>query len=289
MVTRLTMRNGRGWATAQVRIRPGEVTGFRVGLYLPVATRSWGGADRVAVPALGIDCVLQKSYGTFDMGLDYLCGNGYMAPSGTPTLPAGRYQVTLPFTGDAIQVGMFGRSNVYTYVEEAGGISDYSRDTFEVIDGDHFQSTAEVRNAPVTPDPVPDPRTGTETVVTSLDIVAGEQVTGVDVTLARDTWRLVGTNAAVHGLQCFVRRLGPILHCRAAPGRPAAFSEGRYTLVANLHYVDPDGSRDPTWMTSVVSMSVDGQPPEEVDQFSAVPAPTPFVTGKATSVSGRAR
>lgn len=235
LVTRLTVDDGRGWVTVQIRVQATSVIGFEV--FVPAGDDdAWAGSPDVGVRELGIHC---RSVGK--RSLAYVCGDRTGAAD-APSLPPGGYQVTLPVTHTgALPASLFG----HTWVDArdaTGQVAHYGGDAFPVVDGSHFLSTAELRTAPL----VADPGTvlsGTATVPISMTVVPGETLASVDVSLpGRGAWAQIGTNAPARGASCAVIQPvaggGRVLHCTGEHGAPLPV--GRYQLVSTLRWAGPD-------------------------------------------------
>ncbi len=142
--------------------------------------------------------------------------------------------MTLPVTHTGVLP-----ENVYghTWVDARdadGQVGRYGGDAFPVVDGSHFFSTAELRTAPLVPDP-DTVLSGTATVPISMTVVPGEAIASVDVSLpGRGAWTQIGTNAPARGASCAVVQPvaggARVLHCtgeHGAPLRSAATSWSR--------------------------------------------------------------
>ncbi|MDQ2756027.1 MAG: hypothetical protein M3Y71_05620 [Actinomycetota bacterium] len=256
LVTRLTVDGGQGWVTVQVRVGAGKVVGFEV--RVPADQGTWSGPADIAVRELGIHC---RFVGTGD--LHYTCGDTSDTRGDAPYLPSGGYQVTLPVTrtGALPVSGSLGHTWVDA-LDGAGHVSRYGFDSFPVVGGSHFFSTAEVRTAPMVADPGSS-LSGVATVPVSMTVVPGEQVAAVDVTLPGSaTWSLLGSNALPQGVSCSVHPATTgvkTLHCVGSNGAP--LPAGRYQLVSTLGFTGPnvDGR------TTRVALTMVGGTAEQVD------------------------
>lgn len=262
---------------------------------IPCTGCAWGGPPVVHVPEMGIDCRRVPGSYTYDGGpwpdLHYVCGArnqededpvwpccGLPARSvlrdGDPPparLPSGSYQISIPVTRTGPVDDLTGYAWINA-VDEPYGVRAWAPDTFPVLDGSHYRSTAEVRAAVL----VPDPDAAADRVKLSLTttIVPGESVTALDVSLPDYGWRILGSNAAAHDAGCGIRPGpdSPVLHCQpaAATGRlPAgrfqlAFVLGTTRRPAPPCYAEP---RDPTCWSSRVSLTAQGLPPQVQDTF----------------------
>ncbi|GAA1875915.1 hypothetical protein [Lapillicoccus jejuensis] len=235
LVTRLTVDDGRGWLTVQVRVQATSVVGFEV--HVPAGTdETWTGSPDVDVRELGIHC---RSVGV--RNLAYVCGDRSGAAD-APSLPSGGYQVTLPVTHTGVlPAGVFG----HTWVDArdaTGQVGRYGGDAFPVVDGSHYYSTAELRTAPLVADP-DTVLSGTATVPISMTVVPGEEIASVDVSLpGSGPWTQIGTNAPARGASCGVVQpvagANRVLHCTGEHGGPLPV--GRYQLVSTLRWAGPD-------------------------------------------------
>ncbi len=235
LITRLTVADGRGWMTVQVRIAATRVVGFEA--HVPAKDDGWSGAPDVFVRELGVHC---RSVGT--RSLAYVCGDPSAAAGDAPYLPLGGYQVTLPVfhTGTLPTPGLFGHTWVDA-VDAEGQARHYGGDSFPVVDASHFFSTAEIRSAPLVADP-DTTLSGTATVPVSMTVVPGEQVAALDVSLpGKGAWSMIGTNALPQGASCSVVDVAAgarALHCVGQHGAPLPV--GRYQLVSTLRFTGPD-------------------------------------------------
>jgi hypothetical protein len=244
VVTRLSISHGKGWLT--LHTRSSSAQGFS--LLVPAGSGSWNGPADVYVPEQGAHC--RRSAGP---ELLYECSSDF--PTGLPT---GSYAVSIPVTRIGSVEGLTGSA----WASQEGVSDDRSQDTFPVLDGSHYRSTAEVRAAYVTRDAA-----GTEgraTISLATTMVPGEDITALDSTLPSGSWRIVGSNAVNHGVRCSVVGSGteaPGLHCRPAAASASGFAPGRYNLVLLL-----GGDSDPG-ASSQVSLTASGQSPEPEDTF----------------------
>lgn len=263
VVTRLTLdADGVGWLTVHPRFYSTAYTGFDVSI--PAGDGAWSGPAHVPVPELGTGCVRDPG-----PDLHYRCGRT-RTEDPPERMPVGGYQVSFRVRHTRSTVGLHGRSSVYAV---AGHNDDWSQeyignrneDTFPVHRSGH-RSTAEVRMVPVD---WLDSSHNLAEVVASVTVVPGESVTALDLDLGRYQWRGTASNAARHGIQCFVRRVAvPSLHCKPAPGR-SAFPAGQFQLVLDLDYSTTLTSPYFHWSSdsrSAVAMTVDGRS-TTVDDF----------------------
>ena len=244
LVTRLSISEGRGWLTLHARTT--DATGLEV--RVPAGNGSWSGKEDVYMPEQDAHCHLQSG-----PELHYLCSP---AP-GETRFPSGGFAVSIPVTRTGSVEGLTGR---------AWGFGDTSvgyEDTFPVLAGTHYRSTAEVRAAPVTRDAVDSEGRANLAVTTTM--VPKEAITALDVTLPAGRWRIIGSNVANHGVRCGVVQSGsdsPTLHCRPSDPSASGFTTGRYQLVLNLGFLgEPDNE------FSAVSLTGSGLSPEEEDTF----------------------
>ncbi len=247
VVTRLSVGHGKGWLTMHTRSTSAQ--GFSV--LVPAGTGSWNGPADVYVPEQGAHCLRQPG-----PDLLYECSSDF--PTGLPT---GSYAVSIPVTRIGSVEGLTGSA----WASQEGASDDVAQDTFPVLDGSHYRSTAEVRAAYVTGDA--GGVAGRATISLSTTIVPGEEITDLNSTLPSGSWRIIGSNVANHGVRCSVMGSGteaPSLHCRpdAASGR--AFAPGRYNLALVL------GGEGEPGTTSQVSLSASGHSPELEDTFGWV-------------------
>jgi hypothetical protein len=245
VVTRLSISDGRGWLT--LHARSNAAVGFEV--RIPAGNGSWSGKEDVYMPEQDAHCHLQAG-----PDLDYLC-----TPSaGESQFPDGSFAVSIPVqrTGDV--AGLTGRAWAFA------GTSRGYEDTFPVLDGTHYRSTAEVRRAPLTRDA----GEGRASVAVTTTVVPKETITALDVTLPPGRWRIVGSNVANHGVRCSVNGSGTTsasLHCRPVDASASGLPVGRYQLVLTLGFCG-----DPEDEYSEVSLTAAGLDPEVQDTFAWV-------------------
>ncbi|MEO3935223.1 hypothetical protein V3N99_00545 [Dermatophilaceae bacterium Soc4.6] len=235
LVTRVTVDGGRAWVTVQVRVGGGKVVGFEI--HVPATDDSWSGPADIAIRELGIHC---RSVGVRD--LHYTCGDTSATRGDAAYLPSGGYQVTLPVSHTGALPGPVLTGHTWVDALDVDGhVGRYGFDSFPVVDGSHFFSTAEIRTAPLQADP-DSTLSGLATLPVSMTVVPGEQVAAVDVSLPGGaTWSMAGSNAALRGLGCTVPTSASgvqSLHCVAPDGAP--LPAGRYQLVSTLRYAGPN-------------------------------------------------
>lgn len=256
VVSRLSIVGGKGWVTVQPRIGSGSVTGFEV--VVPAAGGTWGGAADIAVPELGIHCRLGPG-----PDLRYSCGTTTTTDVRPTLLPRGGYQVTLPVTRTGSLTGLTGLPGRtwMAALNGSGEVDSYGLDTFPVIDGSHYRSSAEVRGAPSSADPASSTGGILAILPLTVTVVPGEVITALDVPLPSASMRIAGTNGAGLGIACVVRATPApsVLHCTAGSG---GFPAGRYQLVVNLR---ADG---PTSGPGTVALTAAGGASEVQDSFA---------------------
>jgi hypothetical protein len=258
VVTRLSISDGRGWLTLHARST--DAVGLEV--RVPAGNGSWSGKEDVYMPEQDAHCHLQSG-----PDLHYLC-----SPSpGETQFPSGGFAVSIPVTRTGGVEGLTG--TVWAFGATSVGYDD----TFPVLDGTHYRSTAEVRAAPLTRDEEEsevgaaskrdeEESEGRATVSMTTTIVPKEAITTLDVALPEGKWRIVGSNVANHGVRC--RVLGSetdsaTLHCRPADASASGFPAGRYQLVLDLEFCG-----DPEDQFSDVSLTQSGRLPEVQDTFA---------------------
>jgi len=260
VVTRLTVDDGRGWVTVQVRLNGGKAVGFEISV--PAGSGTWGGAADVAVRELGLHCRLGDG-----PDLHYTCGNTSDVPGDAPFLPSGGYQVTLPVThtGALPGPGLTGAAWVDA-IDGSGAVGQVGHDSFPVVDSAHFLTTAEVRSALLVGD-TSTTASGTATVPVTVTVVPGERVASVDVTLTTQAnWSLTGTNALPQGVWCNARwnatGTAKVLHCAGRYGAP--LPPGRYQLVSTLRFT---AGHELGSTSGAVAVTMVGGTAEPVDSF----------------------
>jgi hypothetical protein len=303
VVTRLSITGGRGWLVLQPRIGLRPSVGFEVFVraggplgQTPCPGCTWGGPPVVHVPEMGIDCRRVPGSYTWDGGpwpdLHYVCGArneededpvwpccGMTGRSvhrdGDPPpaeLPSGGYQISIPVTRTGPVDGLTGYAWMNAVDETYPTVRSYSPDTFPVLDGSHYRSTAEVRAAVLVPDP--DGSADRTKLSLTTTIVPGESITAVDVSLPDYGWRIIGSNAATHQVRCGVvpGPDSPVLHCQPAAA-DGSLPAGRYPLALTLGttrrpappcYAEPTS---PTCWASRVSLTAAGVSPQVQDTF----------------------
>lgn len=242
VVSRLSISDGKGWLT--LHLRNSTATGFEV--RVPAGDGSWSGKADVYLPEEDAHCQLQAG-----PDLHYVCSPGEYG------FPNGGFAVSIPVTRTGSVAGLTGDA----WAVEAGG-QGY-QDTFPVLDGSHYRSTAEVRAVPVVRDQAE--TAGRANLSITTTVVPRDTITALDVTLPPGHWRIMGTNAPHHGTRCAVVGSGtdaPTVHCRPAAPAGDAFAPGRFNLVLILGL---DGRPEQTY--SEVSLTASGLSPEAVDTF----------------------
>jgi len=255
VVTRLSVADGQGWLTLQARLGDHDSTGFEV--EIPAGDGSWSGRAEVYVADLDAHCRLQAG-----PDLHYVC-----APTDPAArLPGGGYQVTIPVTRTGDVTGLTGSTWVDAPTGD-GETGSYSSDTFPVYDDLHPRSTAEVRTAPVTPDP--DSQGGAATVAVTTTVVPKDSVSALDVALPPGGWRITGSNTRTHDVRCSLLAAGtatgtatPSVHCVPMAAAGGAFPAGRYQLVLRLVFTG-----DTELATSQVALTTSAAGPEAQDTF----------------------
>lgn len=249
VVSRLSITDGKGWLT--LHARNVSATGYEV--RVPAGDGSWSGKADVYLPEQDAHCTLQPG-----LDLDYVC-----RPSpGETQFPNGGYAVSIPVTRIGSVEGLTGT---------AWAVDDTSvgyEDTFPVLDGSHYRSTAEVRIAPVTRDA--DPAYGRATVAVTTTIVPRESITALDVTPPTVTgdYRIIGSNIAGHGVRCSPRWNGsPMIHCFPSDASASGLPAGRYNLVLTIGFL---GEQADSY--AQVSLTASGLEREVADTFAYVPS-----------------
>lgn len=268
VVTRLTLdADGVGWLTVHPRFSTTLYVGFDVSI--PAGDGAWTGPARVPVPELGTVCVLDPG-----PDLHYRCGQT-RTEDPPEQLPVGGYQVSFRVRHSGSTAGLRGTSSVYAVTSYSDDyLTEYigrrNEDMFPVYRSPHYRSSAEVRMVPVDWPGWPASSRNVAELGTSVTVVPGERVTALDLDLGGIQWRATGSNAARHGIQCFVRRVAvPALHCKPAPGRDG-FPVGRFQLVVDLSYGGVPPIHIPDWRSdprSSVALTVDGGPSAVIDDF----------------------
>ena len=246
VVSRLSISNGKGWLTLHMRSSTADT--FEV--FVPAGHGSWGGKSDVYLPEQDAHCRLVPG-----RALYYVCRPGAYG------FPSGSYAVSIPVTRTGSVEGMTGRARA-----DVGPHLGYA-DTFPVLGGLHYRSTAEVRNAPVRREA--SSVEGRATLSVTTTIVPGEAITALDITppTVGGTWRIIGSNIANHGVRCITTRNldGAILHCTPSAGSASGLPAGRYQLVFDLGFHGVE-----TVEYSQVSLTAAGLCPEVVDTFAWV-------------------
>ena len=245
VVSRLSIANGKGWLTLHMRSR--TALGYEV--RVPAGDGSWSGKPDVYMPEQDAHCRLQAG-----AELHYICTPGEYG------FPNGGFAVSIPVTRTGDVAGLTGTA--WAFADGAVGYDD----TFAVLDGSHYRSTAEVRNAPTTQES--GSVEGRATLSVTTTIVPGESITALDVTppTVDGTWRIIGSNIANHGVRCTPRwNAMAILHCTPSAASASGLPAGRYQLVFDLglHGVQKV-------QYSEVSLTAAGLSPEVQDTFAWV-------------------
>jgi hypothetical protein len=249
VVTRLSITDGRGWLT--LHAHSSSATGLEV--RVPAGNGSWSGSPDVYMPEQDAHCSRQTG-----PDLHYLC----LPSSGEPRLPSGAFSVSIPVTRIGSVEGLTG--SAWASAGASGGYVD----TFPVLPGSHYRSTAEVRTAPVTTDA--DGIEERATVSTTMTILPNEAITAVDITPPTVTgdYRFISSNVAGHGVRCTPRWNGsPVVHCWPSDASARGLPAGRYNLVLTIGF---RGAQD--HQNSQVSLTAAGQSSEWVDTFPYAPA-----------------
>jgi hypothetical protein len=253
VVSRLSVSDGHGWLT--LHARNSTATGYDV--RIPAGNGSWSGRADVYLSEQDAHCLLQPG-----PDLHYVCRPSAQPSPEDDLLPAGSYAVSIPVTRTGSVDGLTGSAR--SLAESA----DTYVDTFPVLDGSHYRSTAEVRAAPVTREA--GEAEGRANLAVTTTIVPREAITALDVSLPAGAWRIIGSNVANHGVRCSLAGVGtgsPSVHCRAGAADASGLPAGRYNLVLILGF---DG--DPQEQYSQVSLTESALAPDVEDTF-------PWVTG----------
>ena len=273
--------HGRGWLTLHPRIGTKPSAGFEV--FIPAGDGEWSGPPLVNVAEMGISC--RRVSGTQDVDtirpdLHYVCGNrtsddedptrteeGYWPPI---VLPSGGYQVSIPVTRTGSVDGLTGLAWMNA-ADSDGMVRSFSPDTFPLQP--QYRSTAEVRTAPLVPDP--DGAGGQAKLSLTTTIVPRESITALDVSLPDYEWRIIGSNAAAHDVRCAVLSGpdSPTLHCQPTAAANGSLPVGRYHLALTLGF-QPAPQRPPTCSITEqdcnrahVSLTAAGRSSEVADTF----------------------
>ena len=194
--------------------------------------------------------------------------------------------VSIPVTRSGSVQGLQGRA----WSNEEHWRARY-QDTFAVLDGLHFRSTAEVRSTPVqvraivvAPDQDLQPQTFT-TVAATTSIVPGERITALDMPLPGSGWTLVHSNVLAgqvstirpgvrspkstgkHGIRCNIREpdtSSPYLRCIPINLIGNTLPTGRYQLA--FGFVRPGEPNSLPTTQGEVSLTTAGRP-HVVDTF----------------------
>jgi len=258
LVSRVTVADGRGWVTAQVNVAGPWVTGFEV--YVRADNGLWGSVSDVPVPALGLHC---RSFG--GIGLQYSCRR--TSADHGPYLSPGYYEVKLPATHTgALPTALSGVAWLDVASAASPGTSRFTAyDWFPAVDGSHFRTTAEVREASLTADAT-STLSGVATIPLTLIVAPGEQLASVDLILPEQHhWSLTGSNTLPQGIWCSVRLTttgGGQLHCAGRFAAPVP--AGRYELVSTLRYY---GSHSMVNTLGSVAVTMVGGTAEPMDAF----------------------
>lgn len=257
MVTRLTVTDGKGWLVLQPRIGHDTAIGF--GVRIPAGAGSWTGPAAIAVYDMGIRCVRLAG-----PDLNYQCGSdGADGQDPPPLLPSGGYQITIPVTRTGAVTGLTGATNFWEVSPYDGPVS-YNSDTFPVVDGTHFRSTAEVRNFYTGLLPSSLHRDRGDIAVT-MTVVPGERVHAVDIQLPPADWRLLAYQ--LHPLvdcQLTGAPTAPLIHCAPiTAGRD--FPAGRYPFVIKVDL--PEDEDFSLGQPGTVALGVNGADPVIGDTF----------------------
>lgn len=253
VVSRLSVSDGHGWLT--VHARNSTATGYDV--RIPAGNGSWSGKADVYLAEQDAHCLLQAG-----PDLHYVCRPSAQPDPDDDLLPAGGYAVSIPVTRSGSVDGLTGSAR------SLAATADTYVDTFPVLDGSHYRSTAEVRAAPVTADA--GGLEGEAKLALTTTIVPREAITALDVSLPAGSWRITGSNVAHHGVRCSLVGVGagsPSVHCRADAAAASGLPVGRYNLVLNLGF-----EGDPQEQYSTVSLTESTLAPDVQDTF-------PWVTG----------
>ena len=245
VVSRLSISDGKGWLT--LHARNNTAIGYEV--RIPAGNGSWSGKADVYMPEQDAHCRLQSG-----PDLHYICRPGEYG------FPSGNYAVSIPVTRTGSVEGLTGRAWAFA------DTSAWYEDTFPVLDGSHYRSTTEVRNAPFTRDA--GEAEGRASLSVTTTVVPGESIEAVDVTIPAGSWRLIGSNAGNHGVRCNVLDPGtgsPTLHCRPDAAPASGLTAGRYHLVLTLGF-----RGEPKRQYSEVSLAAAGHSPEVQDTFAWV-------------------
>ena len=256
-VSRLTVTDGKGWLVLQPRIGHDQTIGFEVSI--PAGDGSWSGPASIPVYDMGISCVRQAG-----PGLDYLCGsNGFDWENPPPLLPSGGYQITIPLTRTGSITGLTGRTDIWEENPFDGPYSFYS-DSFPVVDGTHFRSTAEVRGL-LTNLPVNGSAYDLGDIAVTLTAVPGERVHAIDVQLPPADWGIVAWQQN-SWITCRLSGgpAAPLIHC-ASINSNVDFPAGRYPFVVKVRI--PSSEDDSSGQDATVALTVNGAAPLIQDTF----------------------